>query len=426
MLAALGAACGPQVAVESKGRLPEPREVALKEALPPGAAAYNEEGAPTVRNDTEVTRRLMRLVAEGAASLGVPEPRRDPRLDAAAEALARVLPEEGHTPFDVVEFIVQHYGIIEPAPHLIIAVVSEDAMDAFEGDFRARLPNVLSLGRYRRIGIGVVPWSSGQRLVVAFQESFVRTAPFPKSLAVGGSAPFRGEVMEPFSRPRVIVTRPDGNVEKVGGGLRRTFDVVFRCSAKGKYQVELTADDPFGATVLANFPVYCGIPVPERVMVASADDEEVTNAGKAEERLCDLLNTDRRRAGLSPLAWDERLARVAREHSKDMLAHGFVGHISPRSGDPGARAARAGLRPQVLLENVARAYSVGEAHRGLMQSPGHRQNCLSRDVTHVGIGVALGRDVGGRREFYVTQLFAAEVTPALPVGGERSPRGPVK
>jgi len=44
----------------------------------------------------------------------------------------------------------------------------------------------------------------------------------------------------------------------------------------------------------------------------------------------------------------------------------------------------------------------------------------------VGIGVALGRDVGGRREFYVTQLFAAEVTPALPVGGERSPRGPVK
>jgi uncharacterized protein YkwD len=89
-----------------------------------------------------------------------------------------------------------------------------------------------------------------------------------------------------------------------------------------------------------------------------------------------------------------------------MMAGGFVGHISPRSGDPAARAARAGLQPQVLLENVARAYSVGEAQRGLMQSPGHRKNCLSREASHVGIGLVLGREVGGRRELYVTQLFA--------------------
>ena len=65
------------------------------------------------------------------------------------------------------------------------------------------------------------------------------------------------------------------------------------------------------------------------------------------------------------------------------------------------------------LENVARAYSVGEAQRGLMQSPGHRRNCLATEVTHVGVGVSLGREIGGRRELYVTQLFAEEAPAAI-------------
>src|SRR5262249_33812877 len=51
-----------------------------------------------------------------------------------------------------------------------------------------------------------------------------------------------------------------------------------------------------------------------------------------------------------------------------------------------------------------------EAEDGLMNSPGHRANLLSSQATHLGVGVALGRPVGGQRELYVTQLFF-RVTP---------------
>jgi hypothetical protein len=59
----------------------------------------------------------------------------------------------------------------------------------------------------------------------------------------------------------------------------------------------------------------------------------------------------------------------------------------------------------LVLENVARAYSPSEAQGGFMNSPGHRANVLHAEATHVGVGVVVGREVSGRRELYVTQLF---------------------
>ena len=58
-----------------------------------------------------------------------------------------------------------------------------------------------------------------------------------------------------------------------------------------------------------------------------------------------------------------------------------------------------------MLENVARAYGVGEAHQGLMNSPGHRANITSHSATHIGIGVVFGDEVSGRREIFITQVF---------------------
>jgi uncharacterized protein YkwD len=416
LVALAAAACGPAAAGGPPPAGP-PRPGVETEAAPPGASAYNEPGAAPAPG--EPADRLTAVIAAVAAGVGRDVPRRDRRLDAAAEALARTLPDEGHTPFDLVEFAVQHQGIIEPAPHLLIALVPDEALPAFEADLRERVPNVLKAGRYRRLGIGGVARPEGRRLVIAFQETFISTDPFPRAVPTGGEARLRGRLQAPFSRPRIFITRPDGSVERAApGGALDTVDLRFVCTAPGRHQLEVTADDPYGATVLANFPVFCGVPVPTRAVVATGDDAGVTDAGAAEQRLLTLLNADRRRAGLAALDWDARLAKVARAHSEDMKAGGFVGHVSPRTGDAAARAARAGLKTQVLLENVARAYSVGEAQRGLMQSPGHRKNCLSPDVTHVGIGLSLGRDVGGRREFYVTQLYAAEAgvapTPAPP------------
>ncbi|HEY3354117.1 MAG TPA: CAP domain-containing protein [Polyangia bacterium] len=410
LVAAAGAlaACGPLPAPRGPGPQPAAGGVDLAPALP-GAERYNDPAAVAAAAAAgDPNDRVAALVAEAAAAGGRDAPRRDARLDAACAELARVLPDEGATPFDLVEFTLQHAGIIEPPPHLVVAVFSGDAMAGFEADLRERLPGVLKAGRYRRLGVGSIAREGGRRVVLAFQETFLTTDPFPRRLPSGASARLRGEVAASFARPRIFITRPDGQVDKLPPGpAGRRFDAMITCAADGKYQVEVTAEDPFGATVLANFPVYCGVAIPRRALIARGDDGAVVDAAAAEQRLLELVNADRQRAGQPPLAWDPALAAVARAHCRDMQDHDFVGHVSPTTGSPVDRTGRAGIRATVVLENVARAYSLGEAQRGLMQSPGHRRNVLAAGVTLAGIGVTIGREVAGRRELFVTQLFIA-------------------
>ena len=90
-----------------------------------------------------------------------------------------------------------------------------------------------------------------------------------------------------------------------------------------------------------------------------------------------------------------------------------VPRIVPLTGDASDRAARAGIRTGLLLENIARAYGVAEAEAGLMNSPGHRANLMNAGVTHVGIGIEPGAEVGGRRELLVTQMFRRIPPPRL-------------
>ncbi len=42
----------------------------------------------------------------------------------------------------------------------------------------------------------------------------------------------------------------------------RELDGEVACDADGRYQVEIIADGAVGHTVLANFPVYCGVAPP--------------------------------------------------------------------------------------------------------------------------------------------------------------------
>ena len=127
-------------------------------------------------------------------------------------------------------------------------------------------------------------------------------------------------------------------------------------------------------------------------------------ADDAEIQLFAHVNEARMNAGLSLLTPDPALARVARGHSGDMFANNFVAHVSPTTGGPGDRVAKAGLKPPRLLENVGTDSSPAEVHRGLMRSPGHRSAILDPEVTHVGIGVVVAPP-GAPYRVVVTELF---------------------
>jgi uncharacterized protein YkwD len=121
----------------------------------------------------------------------------------------------------------------------------------------------------------------------------------------------------------------------------------------------------------------------------------------AERQMFDLVNEERTGAGMTALIWDDRLVPVARAHSEEMFKLKYFSHQSPVAGTPFDRLKSAGITYQRAGENLAYAQSVTIAHRGLMQSEGHRENILRPEFTRIGIGVISGGPYG--RMF--TQVF---------------------
>jgi uncharacterized protein YkwD len=126
-----------------------------------------------------------------------------------------------------------------------------------------------------------------------------------------------------------------------------------------------------------------------------------------EQRLFAEINDVRAAHQLPALRWNTRIAEQARQHSARMMHHHFLSHNDPELGGPGDRLSAAGIAWRACAENIyqefGRSDPVQSAIQSWMQSPGHRQNLLSRTYTHTGIGVA----VSPRGEFLVTQLFVA-------------------
>ena len=121
----------------------------------------------------------------------------------------------------------------------------------------------------------------------------------------------------------------------------------------------------------------------------------------AEAEMLQLLNQERTSRGLPALELDARMVPVARQHSLEMFQLKYFGHQSPVLGSPFDRLQAAKISYTRAGENLAYARSVAIAHRGLMESPGHRENILRPEFTRVAIGVVTAGSYG--RMF--TQLF---------------------
>jgi uncharacterized protein YkwD len=375
----------------------------------PAAIRYNEPvQAPP---HSPLGDAVIVALHDAALHARLPDPIADARLFRACTELAEVVPENGVIGYGAVEFALQRNGIIEPSPHLLVVWGELDTPGPIIDQLRPRLAEVLGDGANARVGIGSArrkPDGTGA-VVFAVQTSGIATSPIPRTLPAGGSVQIDGVVDARYHTPEVFVTHDDGSTEAlaIAAGRSGGIGISLACGAhRGRQQVEITASDAAGSTVLANFPVWCGTdPPPTFTITPTRDDEGDMPPDAAAQRLFELLNRDRVTAGLQALVWDDRVAAVARAHSEEMQRTKIVAHISPTTGAASDRVRAAGIRTAVVLENVARAYGVGEAHAGLMNSPGHRANMMSATATHIGIGVVLGDEVGGRRELFLTQVF---------------------
>lgn len=136
----------------------------------------------------------------------------------------------------------------------------------------------------------------------------------------------------------------------------------------------------------------------ERQLLAMVNEDRLNPANEAE--------TKGGRA--QPLRWNEKLAEVARAHSRDMMEQNFFDHVDPQGKTPAARINAASIPWRALGENIAtNGNGARDAEDAFMNEPrfqhNHRANILNPEYTDVGIGIVQDR----RGRYYITQDFVA-------------------
>lgn len=149
-----------------------------------------------------------------------------------------------------------------------------------------------------------------------------------------------------------------------------------------------------------------------------------------QQQMLKLINEARAAEGLDAVIWDPVAADAGMLHAQDMIDRDYFSHWNPEGFGPEHRITLAGGR-HAVFENVhARVttwsdgspaaiedwpMAIAEAHQGLLDSPGHRENIMDPAHTHLGIGMAYDEDVG---EFRLAQEFTNQyviLADSLPV-----------
>ncbi|MCT4595856.1 MAG: SafA/ExsA family spore coat assembly protein [Anaeromicrobium sp.] len=128
----------------------------------------------------------------------------------------------------------------------------------------------------------------------------------------------------------------------------------------------------------------------------------ITDVKNLENEVIRLVNVERSKNGLPALKANWQLSRCARYKSQDMINKNYFSHESPTYGSPFKMMESFGLRFSSAGENIAKGQRTPKAvMNAWMNSPGHRNNILSRTYTEIGVGLA--KDKNGVS--YWTQMF---------------------
>ncbi|WP_420457302.1 CAP domain-containing protein [Rubrivirga sp.] len=168
----------------------------------------------------------------------------------------------------------------------------------------------------------------------------------------------------------------------------------------------------------------CGWPA---VLPDGVERGEAPDLGRLDRLVHETATAARRDEGLRPLAWSDKLAAVARAHSRDMARRGYFGHVTPEGLSAQDRARAAGVDCRVPVDGGRTRVGVSEnlytstrylrvrtravggratrtadwlspeelARRtvdGWLGSPGHRRNLLDATSRSHGVGIATDGD----------------------------------
>lgn len=152
--------------------------------------------------------------------------------------------------------------------------------------------------------------------------------------------------------------------------------------------------------ILAMFVICAGLCAKGKTMTVQEFEREVWR----------LTNQQRAKYSLPLLSYDEGLADLARYHSRNMLQQRFFAHRDHQGFEVAQRQKR--YYPNLIVcsigenlgkfTNSAQVFTPQEVVTGWMNSPDHRENLLSPEYTHLGVGLIFSGST-----MYATQNFAA-------------------
>jgi uncharacterized protein YkwD len=382
---------------------PSSRSSGLDDRLPMSEPTYATGAVKGAAAGGEIARLVERVLLRTLREQRGEAPQGDARLLALAQwAAGRGVAASLDS--GEIETAARRLGHVGPTPSLLLlrgAYSTEAAIQPVIESSIESVPNNLPLTRY-----AVAEFSIGSAPVIAVVLASLEVSldPVPKQLSHLQTLHLAGALASRFDRAHLAVTLPGGRVREIEHA-GRAFSADLHFDTPGTYEVELLGDGKDGPVVVANFPVYVDVsePAPAARRATVRGNESAWTTASMEEKLLVLLNAARSDAHVPLARGDDDLAAVARAHSRDMAEHGFFGHVSPRFGTTDDRVRGAHLSGiGAYGENVVLAGDPEQAHGALMDSPGHRDNMLRPEFTHVGIAAALE----GPDHFVVTYLFA--------------------
>jgi uncharacterized protein YkwD len=115
------------------------------------------------------------------------------------------------------------------------------------------------------------------------------------------------------------------------------------------------------------------------------------NSVLEKETLLQIINAERKKAGLRPFLLDKELTEIAQKKSMDMKEKQYVAHKSPTYGNPTEMIRSFQIPVRSVRENIgAGEESASAIFNTWMNSQPNRENLLQKTATHIGIGYAEG------------------------------------
>lgn len=90
---------------------------------------------------------------------------------------------------------------------------------------------------------------------------------------------------------------------------------------------------------------------------------------------------------VTPITWNDQLAKAAFDHSRDMYLNNYFSHTSLNGATAGDRIRANGYQWRSYGENIARGYSSEQSvMTGWLNSEGHCKNIMGAGFREMGVG----------------------------------------